>query len=382
MTRESTDDTRPILEDIPDDLGLDEFDTEPYSTESPGRSPEYRSVANPATGGAPTYHVLSPSDPVAIAASIETRWPVRLSLGQRALDRVGTVVLVAIDRGRAVASRRPISIDQSAVVAIALAVAVVGYGALYVAVWNRPAPAESTVATRSVHTADVAPVVAPRPVVPIETTVRATRLERPPAPKPEPRPASRATARAAAPPARAVPSRPTPPAPTRNAVVSPPSRVVPLAKVEAAAVVPPPSEFRRPDAEVAVAPVVAPTPPPAPAATATLPSRTEVDDVLAAYRHSYNTLDAASVVRVWDGADRKALQRAFSSLKRQRVAFDSCDIDVTSATRALAHCVGVLSYVPKYGSASEQRRSMEWTIYLQQHDSGWMIASVAARAAS
>lgn len=105
-----------------------------------------------------------------------------------------------------------------------------------------------------------------------------------------------------------------------------------------------------------------------------------MDAVLDAYRHSYDTLDAASVLRVWDSADQRALQRAFSSLKHQRVAFKSCDVDITSsADRALAHCVGVLSYVPKYGSASEQRRPMQWTIYLQQHGSGWMIASVAAR---
>lgn len=119
---------------------------------------------------------------------------------------------------------------------------------------------------------------------------------------------------------------------------------------------------------------------PVAAAAPLVPSRAGVDAVLAAYRQSYNTLDATSVLKVWDSADQRALQRAFSSLKQQRVAFNSCDVDITSsADRALAHCVGVLSYVPKYGNASEQRRPMQWTIYLQQHDNGWMIASVAAR---
>jgi hypothetical protein len=141
--------------------------------------------------------------------------------------------------------------------------------------------------------------------------------------------------------------------------------------VEAPALVPPAVEARAAEADVSAVPVPA----------VARPSHAGVDEVLAAYRKSYNTLDAASVLRVWDSADQRALQRAFSSLKQQRVAFDSCDIDVTSATRALAHCVGVLSYVPKYGSASEQRRPMEWTIYLQQQDRGWKIAAVAARGA-
>ena len=376
---------RPILEDIPDNLGLDEFDAEPHGHAPRSYVREY--VADPATDGAPTYRVLSQSDPVPTAASIATRWPVRLTLGQRVLDRVGSAALVAIERGVVLAASRPhfrIRIDQSAAVAIALGVAVVGYGALYLLVWDRPAPAESRVANRVVATADAAPVLAPRPAAPVQTPARTlipspaptpTRALKPtadprPTKTPVPRPTATPATRAETPGARIFARQPAPAVPVRNVVVSQPP---PVATVEVPVSVPPPVESRPAEAEVAAVRL--------PAATATVvPSRARVDEVLAAYRHSYNTLDAKSVLRVWDGADERALQRAFSSLKQQRVAFDSCDVDITSADRALAHCVGVLSYVPKYGSAIEQRRAMEWTIYLQQHDSGWVIASVAARA--
>ena len=386
MPPESSDQTRTTLEDIPDNLGLDDFDAEPHGQASRRRAREH--VADPSTNGSPTYRVLSPSDPIATATSIETRRPVRLTLGQRALDRVSSVALVAIEKGLAlVDSRRQIRIriDQSAAVAIALAVAVLGYGALYLLVWDRPAPAQSRIASRIVRTTDAAPVVAPRPAAPVETAARTLipasaptpthALKPAPAPTPAavkpavaPKPATTPAARPAPPADRILARQPAPALPASNVGASQP---LPAATVEVPVSAPPPVESR-PAAEVAAVrlPVAAP---------ATVSSRARVDEVLAAYRHSYNTLDAKSVLRVWDGADERALRRAFSSLKQQRVAFDSCDVDITSADRALAHCVGVLSYVPKYGSASEQRRAMEWTIYLQRHDRGWVIAYVAAR---
>jgi hypothetical protein len=378
MTRESTDHDRITLEDIPDNLGLGEFDAEPHGGALHARGRP--SVVDPGTDGSPTYRVLSPSEPVTITASIETRRVVPPSLGQRALDRVGNAALVAIDRGLALASRRPwIRIDQSAVVATVLAVAVVGYGALYLAVWDRPAPAGSSGAARIVRTADVAAVVAPRRAAAVETAasveaplvsaIRTPKLT--PRSTPRPRPATTPAARAPASPARVgTAAKPVPAGPVRVAVVPQP---LSGPKVEVFDAGPSPPEPRRAEADVAVVPAVVATP------AAAVPNRRGVDEVLAAYRNSYNTLDVRSVVRVWDGADQRALQRAFSSLKRQRVAFNTCDVDITSADRALAHCVGVLSYVPKYGDASEQRRPMEWTIYLQQHDAGWVIASVAAR---
>jgi len=391
MTPESTDHPRTTLEDIPDNLGLGEFDVEPHGHAGRGGFREY--VANPATDGAPTYRVLSPSDPVATVASIETRRPVRLTLGQRVLDRVGRVGLVALEKGVALAAvTRPhmrIRIDQSAAVATALAVAVVGYGALYLLVWDRPMPPQSHVATRMVPTAAAAPVATRRPPALVETaapTLSAVSASTPTARSiptksatstlthavkaaPTTRPVTTPAARVEPSRERVIASSPAPGVAIRDALPQP----LPEPKVEEPAPGPQLLEPRRAETEVAAA-----RPAGAPAVAAT-PGRAGVDEVLAAYRDSYNTLDATSVLRVWDGADQRALQRAFSSLKQQRVAFDSCHVDITSAARALAHCTGVLSYVPKYGNGSEQRRPMEWTIYLQQHDGGWRIASVAAR---
>jgi hypothetical protein len=85
-----------------------------------------------------------------------------------------------------------------------------------------------------------------------------------------------------------------------------------------------------------------------------------VKDVLAAYRKSYNDLDAASASAIWEGVDERELRRAFSSLSHQNLSFERCDVRVPAGDRAVARCDGVLSYVPKFGDSSAQQRRMTW----------------------
>jgi hypothetical protein len=128
-------------------------------------------------------------------------------------------------------------------------------------------------------------------------------------------------------------------------------------------------------------------PPPPPAVTVTVEPLTgdqlahaDITRTLDAYRQSYSALDASAVSMIWVGLDTKALQRAFSTLSRQDLAFDHCDLDISSArNRARASCTGVLNYVRRIGSGDEHQRQMSWAIDLVRNGDRWLIENVAAR---
>ena len=107
--------------------------------------------------------------------------------------------------------------------------------------------------------------------------------------------------------------------------------------------------------------------------------RVAVANVLAAYRKSYNNLDAEAASSVWEGVDERALRRAFSGLSQQNVSFDHCDVRVQAADRAAARCDGVLSYVAKFGNSSAQQRHMTWNMDLRRNGGRWKIVSVKTR---
>jgi hypothetical protein len=128
----------------------------------------------------------------------------------------------------------------------------------------------------------------------------------------------------------------------------------------------------------AAAPPVAPPPGPRPLDRAAT-DRAAIGGVLDQYRESYNSLDATSASTIWQGLDTRALQRAFSTLSRQDVAFDRCDVTIVSDVRATALCRGVLSYVQKIGDGAQQQRRLSWTIDFQRTADRWLIAGVTAR---
>jgi len=107
--------------------------------------------------------------------------------------------------------------------------------------------------------------------------------------------------------------------------------------------------------------------------------RSAVADVLAAYRKSYNNLDAEAALAVWDGVDERALRHAFSGLSRQHLSFDRCDVRVQAADRAAARCDGVLSYAAKVGDGSAQQRRLTWNMDLHRDGDRWKIVSVKTR---
>ncbi len=150
---------------------------------------------------------------------------------------------------------------------------------------------------------------------------------------------------------------------------------VPVATVSAALEAPKPAAAEPAAAEPAAnVPAVVVT-----AASTVATDRSAIDDLLSAYRRSYNSLDASAVSSIWRGADTRALTRAFSTLTRQHITFDRCDVRVTGADRARARCDGILSYVQKAGDTTPQQRRVSWSIDLGRPDDRWVIVGVEAR---
>lgn len=119
----------------------------------------------------------------------------------------------------------------------------------------------------------------------------------------------------------------------------------------------------------------------APPAVAT-PVRTNGDadehsvrDVLARYGAAYSRLDASAARAVWPSVDTRALGRAFSELRSQRVTFDRCDISI-DGQHGLAACTGATTYVPRVGTPTPRTEPREWTFRLEKgRDDAWRIAT-------
>jgi hypothetical protein len=280
-------------------------------------------------------------------------------------------------------------VDKPALVSVVMALAVVVYGGLMVLWWERdpprvkpafqgaptasyrpgaaaPAPAASPAPPAAVATAESGATSATNatsdlffPAVaraPEAATSRAVEAAAPAVVVPEPQPRPDLAEDTAA-----IEPVPSPSAPRAAAVDAPGAPPAPSPEPAAPAIVAPPTRVEPPPVDrVAV-------------------DRDAIGDVLRSYRTSYNALDATSVSTIWQGLDTRALQRAFSTLSRQDVSFDRCDVRMTSADRAVASCRGLLSYVPKIGDGEAQQRRLTWTFDFQRAAGRWLIASVAAR---
>jgi len=271
---------------------------------------------------------------------------------------------VASDRRRALASGEVARADPSTPPAVP------------VTILPKPIPA-APIAAPSVTPPRPAPAPAPAPA-PTPLTTPVTAAPAPPAALP-----ARAQARKLdRPPMRRGPNARRPPA-ARTSPSRTPSLAVGGSRSEA--------ERHVPSAAVAAAPAppagavagesrLVIEPPAAAAAVDPLAAdRSAVKDVLAAYRKSYNNLDAASASAIWEGVDERALRRAFSSLSHQNVSFERCDVRVPAGDRAVARCDGVLSYVPKFGDSTAQQRRMTWNMDFRRNGDHWMIVGVTAR---
>ena len=122
-----------------------------------------------------------------------------------------------------------------------------------------------------------------------------------------------------------------------------------------------------------------PVPPAAAPATASVALRAadvaSVRETLSRYGAAYSRLDASAARAVWPSVDVRALGRAFSELRSQRVTLADCDIAVDGA-RAKAACRGAATYVPRAGDQNPRTEARDWRFELEKgRDANWRIAS-------
>jgi hypothetical protein len=98
---------------------------------------------------------------------------------------------------------------------------------------------------------------------------------------------------------------------------------------------------------------------------------------LHSYEKAYEGLDVAATAVVWPSVDRRALARAFDTLKSQGLDFESCAITVTESS-ATARCRGTLQFVRKVGNSMPLTAEQEWVFKMRRLGADWKIDQVTA----
>ena len=272
-------------------------------------------------------------------------------------------------------------LESSTLIAMAVVLAVLGYGGL-VMFWGSRQATDLKSVFRST------PVQPYRPMPSVPATVEPPAI----APAAPSVPAASVAGKAVARPVAEPPSARVPRSqPLRTEASRPPTPgdvadARPRPEFSEDAPVPAPAPREAPDA-TAAAPALAgdataaggPSSRVAPPVDPLAADREAIGSLLRSYRTSYGALDATSVSTIWQGLDTRALQRAFATLSRQDVTFDRCDVTVRAEDRAAAVCRGVLTYVPKIGDGSPQQRRLAWTFEFQRPADRWLITAVSAR---
>jgi hypothetical protein len=99
--------------------------------------------------------------------------------------------------------------------------------------------------------------------------------------------------------------------------------------------------------------------------------------VLDEYVDAYRSLDVAAAAAVWPSVDRRALSRAFSTLKSQDVEFERCEVKAAVAD-AEVRCRGRLRFVRKVGSPTPRIEPQEWVFRMQKFGTVWKIEQITA----
>jgi hypothetical protein len=106
-----------------------------------------------------------------------------------------------------------------------------------------------------------------------------------------------------------------------------------------------------------------------------------VRQALDSYERAYEHLDVAATAAVWPSVDRRALARAFETLKFQGVTFTNCAITVADAN-ATARCRGTLEIIRKVGNSMPLTANQEWLFKMRRFGAEWKIDDVAASQSS
>jgi hypothetical protein len=102
-----------------------------------------------------------------------------------------------------------------------------------------------------------------------------------------------------------------------------------------------------------------------------------VRQILRQFESAYEELDVVAAEKVWPSVDRRALARAFNSIRSQGLTFEKCDIRVAHLS-ATALCHGAIQFVPKVGSTVPFVAQQTWLFRMRKSDAAWKITDVSA----
>ena len=105
--------------------------------------------------------------------------------------------------------------------------------------------------------------------------------------------------------------------------------------------------------------------------------RAAVLNALREYEDAFEGLNVTATAEIWPSVDRRALGRAFSTLKSQGLNFEGCDIAIAEST-ATANCRGTVEFVRRVGSQVPLTVQQRWVFRLRKVGAEWMIEEVTA----
>ena len=118
------------------------------------------------------------------------------------------------------------------------------------------------------------------------------------------------------------------------------------------------------------------------AATAAVISRAAIErngvlGTLRDYEQAYKALDVQATAAIWPSVDRRALARAFATIKSQGLAFEQCDVQVVDSV-ATARCRGTIQYVRRIGSPVPRSAHQQWLFRMRKLGDEWKIDEIVA----
>jgi hypothetical protein len=116
--------------------------------------------------------------------------------------------------------------------------------------------------------------------------------------------------------------------------------------------------------------------PAAPEVDAAAEEEHAVRQTLLSYEEAYEELDVTAAADVWPSVDRRALSRAFATLKSQGLDFESCAITVRDSQATVA-CHGTLQVVRKVGNAVPLKADQHWLFKMRRLAGMWKIDEVS-----
>jgi hypothetical protein len=242
---------------------------------------------------------------------------------------------------------------------------------------NPPAGAEST--TPAAPPPAPAPSTATTPSTPVASPAAASPPVSPAVPTPAietGRTPIRATEAVATPPAPRIPAEPARTAAVPEPVVPPIAVPVPLpapSVVTAPPVVPAPP----PVAPAVAAPAAAPPAVAAASRAAAAVDQTAVIEAVQEYAQAYGAMDVSAAAAVWPSVDRRALARAFGTLKSQELELGNCEVTIAEGS-ATARCRGTVAYVRKVGDQTPRTGRQEWVFKMRKIGDEWIIDTLDA----